>query len=136
MLFPVEPFDQVFPLAAEEVNTTDPPLQNVVGPFGVITGVAGTLFTTTFTEAEAAEHVPLEEVTVYVPGAVTVMLFPADPFDHVFPVDADEVRITDPPSQKVVGPFGVITGAAGALFTVTVTGADEAVQLPLEEVTV
>lgn len=58
MLFAVDPFDQVFPLAAEEVNTTDPPSQKVVGPFGVITGVAGTGFTVTTTGADVAVHVP------------------------------------------------------------------------------
>lgn len=36
----------------------------VVGPFGVITGTAGVLVTITFTEAEVAEQVPLEELTV------------------------------------------------------------------------
>ncbi len=35
------PVDQVFPLADEEVNTTLPPEQNVVGPPAEIVGVAG-----------------------------------------------------------------------------------------------
>lgn len=39
--------------------------------------------------------------------------------DQVFPVEAEEVRTTDPPVQKVVGPPAVITGAAGIGFTVT-----------------
>ena len=64
MLFPVEPFDQLLPLAADDVSTTEPPSQKVVGPFGVMAGAAGTAFTTTFTEAEVAEQVPLDEVTV------------------------------------------------------------------------
>lgn len=37
--------DQVFPELAEEVNTTDPPVQNVVGPPAVIVGAAGIGFT-------------------------------------------------------------------------------------------
>ena len=38
--------------------------------------------------------------------------------------------MTDPPAQNVVEPFGVITGAEGALFTVTTTGAEVAEQVP------
>ena len=38
--------------------------------------------------------------------------------DQVFPVATEEVRTTDPPSQKVVGPPAVITGALGIGFTV------------------
>ena len=30
------------------------------------------------------------------------------PFDHAFPVEAEEVKTTVPPEQNVVGPFGVI----------------------------
>ena len=33
------------PVAEDEVNNTDPPLQNVVGPPGVIVGVDGIAFT-------------------------------------------------------------------------------------------
>ncbi|MNE21275.1 hypothetical protein D3C80_1144290 [compost metagenome] len=34
----VSPVDQTFPVVAEEVNTTLPPRQNVVGPSAVIVG--------------------------------------------------------------------------------------------------
>ena len=34
----VAPFDQVFPVADEDVKTTDPPAQNVVAPPAVIVG--------------------------------------------------------------------------------------------------
>ena len=37
----VAPFDQVFPVAEDEVRTTDPPEQNVVAPPAVITGAEG-----------------------------------------------------------------------------------------------
>jgi hypothetical protein len=66
----------------------------------------------------------------------TVILEAVDPFDQVLPVDWEEVKITDPPSQKVVAPFGVMTGTVGVLLTTIVTGADSAEQVPLEEVTV
>ncbi len=40
------------------------------------------------------------------------------PFDHRYPVPPDPVRVTEPPAQKVVGPFGVIA-AVGNGLTVT-----------------
>ena len=39
--------DQVFPVETEDVSTTEPPVQNVVGPPAVITGAAGIGFTVT-----------------------------------------------------------------------------------------
>jgi hypothetical protein len=55
----VEPFDQVFPVASEEVNVTEPPAQKVVAPLGVITGTDGTGFTVTTAGAEVTVHAPL-----------------------------------------------------------------------------
>ncbi len=50
---------------------------------------------------------------------------------------AGAVSVTLPPAQNVVGPLGVIAGAGGLALTVTVSGADVAVQpLPLATVTV
>ena len=60
----VAPFDQVFPVADDDVNVTEPPEQNVVGPPAVMVGVAGTGFTVTVVAVEVAEHAPLETVTV------------------------------------------------------------------------
>ena len=60
----VAPFDQVFPVADEEVKTTDPPAQNVVGPPAVIVGVAGSGLTVTVVTADVAEQDPFETVTV------------------------------------------------------------------------
>ena len=48
---------------------------------------------------------------------------------------AGAVRVTEPPVQKVVEPFGVIVGVAGAAFTVTFVAALVALQ-PLALVTV
>jgi hypothetical protein len=36
------------------------------------------------------------------------------PLDHKYDVPADEVKVTEPPAQNVVGPPAVIVGAAGA----------------------
>jgi hypothetical protein len=42
------------------------------------------------------------------------------PFDHVFPVALDEVKVTEPPAQNVVGPPAFIV-AEGSEFTFTIT---------------
>jgi len=47
------------PLALLEVSVTLPPVQNVVGPPGVIVGVAGIGLTVTAVAAEAALEQPL-----------------------------------------------------------------------------
>jgi hypothetical protein len=51
----VSPVDHTFPVEAEEVNTTDPPEQNVVGPPAVIVGTVGIGFTVTLITFEALE---------------------------------------------------------------------------------
>lgn len=61
----VAPVDQRLPVAAEEVKVTLPPAQKLVGPPGVIVGVAGVGFTVTVVPADAAELQPaLVTVTV------------------------------------------------------------------------
>lgn len=51
------------PVAEEDVNVTDPPAQKVVGPPGVIVGVAGVGFTVTTVPAEVAEQPAFVTVT-------------------------------------------------------------------------
>ncbi|MNR55432.1 hypothetical protein D3C85_1758020 [compost metagenome] len=47
----VSPVDHKFPVAADEVNTTEPPAeQKVVAPLAVIVGTAGIGLTVTFVE--------------------------------------------------------------------------------------
>jgi len=48
------PGPAALPLAALDVRVTDPPLQNVVGPPGVMVGVAGIGLTVTTVAADAA----------------------------------------------------------------------------------
>ena len=50
------------------------------------------------------------------------------PGDQTLPDVWLEVKVTEPPAQKVVGPPAEITGADGIAFTVTTVGADVAVQ--------
>jgi hypothetical protein len=57
------PLDQVFPVALEEVKTTELPAQNVVGPPAVIVGVAGKGLTVTTVGVELAVQFPLDAVT-------------------------------------------------------------------------
>ena len=54
----VAPFDQLFPEAEVEVNVTDPPEQNVVGPLAMIFGVEGIVFTVITVPDEAGEVQP------------------------------------------------------------------------------
>ena len=61
----VAPFDQVFPVADEDVKTTLPPVQKVVGPPAVIVGVVGSGVTVIVLFVEAVEVQPLTvEVTL------------------------------------------------------------------------
>ena len=129
----VAPFDQMFPVAEDEVRVTLPPWQKVVAPEAVIVGVAGSALTETTVAAEAADaQVPLFTETLYEPPVETVIDCVVAPFDQMFPVVDDEVRVTLPPWQKVVAPEAVIVGVAGSAFTVTTVAADEAeAQVPL-----
>ena len=107
----VAPFDQVFPVADDEVKVTLPPSQKVVVPETKIVGAAGaTVFATTIAADGDDVHVPLLTETEYEPGVVTVMDCVVAPFDHMFPVADDEVSVTLPPGQKVVAPEAVIVG--------------------------
>jgi hypothetical protein len=51
----VAPVDQTLLMAEEEVSTTLPPEQNVVGPPAEIVGTAGSVLTVTTVAAELAE---------------------------------------------------------------------------------
>jgi hypothetical protein len=132
----VAPFDQRYDAALDAVSVTEPPAQNVVGPPAVIVGVAGIALTVTVVAAEVALQ-PLAFVTVTLnePEVVTLIDCVVAPFDQRYPAALGAVKVTEPPSQNVVGPPAVITGIDGFAFTVTVIGADVALQ-PLAFVTV
>lgn len=120
-MFCVEaPFDHMYAVLGDDVKVTEPPVQKVVGPLAVIVGVGGNAFTVTTCDAAALVQPKAVTVSVYVPAVDTVILCVVAPFDHIFPVLADEVRVTDPPAQKVVGPPAVIVGVGGVAFTVIV----------------
>jgi len=112
--------DQRLPEAADEVNTTLFPAQNVVGPPAVIVGTGGFGLTVTDVAVEFPEVHPATICsTVYEPVVVTVMDCVVSPVDHKLLAEAEDVNMTEPPEQNVVGPPAVITGTEGIGFTVT-----------------
>ena len=54
----VAPVDQRLSVAEDDVNTTEPPAQNVVGPLAEIVGVAGNGLTVTVSAIEFPEEQP------------------------------------------------------------------------------
>lgn len=58
------------------------------------------------------------------------------PVDHVFPVAEEEVNVTEPPEQKVVGPLAVIVGTDGNGLTVITIAVEVEEHAPFETVTV
>jgi hypothetical protein len=58
-----------------------------------------------------------------------------DPSDQVFPVALDEVNVTEPPEQKVVGPPALIVGVVGPEVIVTLVAVDVETQEPFVIVT-
>ena len=60
----VAPFDQVFPVALDDVKTTEPPEQNVVDPPAEIVGAVGTGLTVTLSGLDVVEQDPLEALTM------------------------------------------------------------------------
>lgn len=130
--------DHRFPEACEEIKSTDPPAQNVVGPFGVITGFDGFALTVIVVGEEVAEQpFPSVYVTVYVPAVIAVIVCVVADVDHTSPDGCEAVKSTDPPAQKVVDPLGVIVGTEEFTLTVTMVAAEVAEQpLPFVYVTV
>jgi len=131
----VDPSDQVFPVALDEVNITEPPEQKVVGPLALIIDVVGIEFTVTVVGLDDVEHDPFDTVKEYEPLWFTVIDCVVAPFDQTFPVALDEVNVTEPPEQKVVAPLAFIIGVVGAVFTVTVVGLEEVEHNPFDTVT-
>jgi len=96
----------------------------------------GAGFTVTEIGILVAEQLPDPTVTVYEPLVETVIALVVSVVDQVFPVGADDVNVTEPPVQKVVGPPGVMVGVAGGAVTVIVIPALFELHVPFETVTV
>jgi hypothetical protein len=115
----VAPFDHKYESAVLEVKEIVSPSHAEVA-VELIVGT-GELLTLTFTAFEVDEQPSvLVTVTVYEPDIVTVISCVFNVFDHRFPVVELELRVTEPPVQKDVGPLASIVGVAGNAFTTTV----------------
>jgi hypothetical protein len=88
-----------------------------------------TSLTVTTVFVDVAVQPPLEKLTLYVPLSVTTMDGVVAPFDQVIPVAAEDVKVTEPPSQKVVGPDAVMVGVV--IDPVTLTAGDVEAHAPL-----
>ena len=131
----VEPFDQVLLFKLEEVNVTDSPVQNVVGPLALIVGIAGKELTVTKVGSDAVEQFPFVTDTEYVPLWLTIIDWLVEPFDQTLFDKLEDVNVTEPPVQKDIGPLWLIVGADGEVLTVIIVGSDVDEQLPFETVT-
>src|SRR5258707_1171640 len=91
--------------------------------------------TVTLVAAEVAEQ-PLASVTVtlYAPAALMAIACVVAPSDQRYALALDDVSVTEPPAQNVVGPPAVMVGDGRGL-TVTLVAAEVAEQ-PLASVTV
>lgn len=88
-------------------------------------GAGGNGLTVTVFGAEVPElHPFVITCTRNVPEELTVIDCVVAPLDQKLFVAEDEVNVTDPPAQKVVGPPAVIVGTDGIAFTMTLTGAE------------
>jgi hypothetical protein len=119
----------------EEVKSTLPPAQNVVGPLAVTIGAGGIGFTVIVIDVLGLVHPNNVCARVYVPANPTVILCVVADVDQIFPVEADEVNMIVLPSQNVVGPLGVIVGVGGIGFTVIEVEALAGLVHPFKSVT-
>ncbi len=93
------------------------------GWLGTMTGCGPEILTVTGADGGLGQP-PTVSDTVYVPAVVTTIAWVVSLSLHRLPDDAEEVSVTLPPGQKVVGPDGVIVGAGGIGLTVTTIGAE------------
>ena len=102
-----------------------------------MSGLSGRLLTVTVTESDAGLSQLFASITCTAnfPEAVTLMDWVVLPLDHLYVLPASEVRLTLSPSQKVVGPPGVMSGFGGRLLRVTVTESDAGLSQPAALVT-
>jgi hypothetical protein len=113
----------------EAVNVTLPPVQNVVGPFGVIVAVGSGLTVTAVAVEVALQPLAPVTCTVKLPFALTIIDWVVALLLHSHEEPAEAVKVTLPPWQKVVGPPGVMV-AVGRGLTVTTVGVEVPEQPP------
>ena len=108
----VAPLLHVFPVAAPDVKTTEPSVQNLSSPPAEMVGVVGIGLIVTVVAAEFADVHPAAFVvfTVNVPLVFTVILCVVSPLLQLFPVAALDVSITLSFAQIGDVLFDVIVG--------------------------
>ena len=74
----------------------------------------------TITPVDQAEGQVPGVITLYVPGVVTLIDLVVAPFDHLFTVADDDVKVTLPPGFKFVDPITDMVGVVSNAFTTTV----------------
>ena len=108
-------------MVAFDVKTTEPPEQNDIGPLAVITGAGGGVDAVTVTGLLVAVHpFAVAFVPVTIDDDETDMVEVVAPVDQVILLGIVEVKFTDPPTQKEVGPDAVITGVVAFGYCDTV----------------
>ncbi len=120
---------QLFPVALDDVNVIVFPAQKVVGPLAATVGVAGNGLTVIVDEAvDDVQPFPSVTLTVYVPELETEIDCVVAPVLQLFPVALEDVNVTLPPAQNVVGPLADTVGVLGNGFTVTAVFVEVALQ--------
>lgn len=140
MLSVVSPVVQLFPVPAyDEVNTTEPPSQNVSAPEFEMVGVAGGFGSFNGCARRLDVHpLPSTNVMLYDPAANPVIVYGSDTDPPEFP-EAVPVQVIDPDGgpvtsidpvdePHVAGSLTVPEAIDGAALTVTTNGADVAEQ--------
>ena len=130
----VSPEFHKYAAAVGAVRTTEPPAQNVVGPFAV-TVATGAGFIVTVNGAEVAEQPSaLVTVTVTVCVEASVTLCVNAPLDHAYDAPVEATSVTDAPWQNVFPLSDVMFATGLALTTTEVTA--EVAEHPFAFVTV
>jgi hypothetical protein len=95
-----------------------------------IVGVGGIGFTVTLVVDEIGDEQLFISVTtkVILEVVFTEIVEVVSPVDHKYEKPAGAAKVRFPPSQKVVGPDGVIKGEAGSGLETTDTSADGTLQ--------
>ena len=88
--------------------------EHELGAVTVPSEITGVVFTVTAVASDEEVQPATSTSTLYEPAVVTTMDCVVAPVDHVLPEAEDEVKVTDPPEQKVVNPLAEMVGTAGA----------------------
>jgi len=103
---------QEYEVAPEPESVTDVPAQTVWSAPALTVGKALTVTTVAALEA-LVQKLASVCVTEYEPDVVNVAFLPDAPLLHTYPEPEFDLKITEPPLQKVVADKAVTVGVAG-----------------------